>query len=362
MDNFDQVMPLNYFGNEVAGFICAMNEEFYIHLIVQDNTYPRKVRLRGCEKLHRVLKPVLHTLEKHLNQTNTIKDMLCEIQNALEQQIRLIGPNPLVDRCAEYNVIFEQLQACGWDKVDFISSDFHELHLKAVDESDREHILKVWIPDKFPNEGPKFECDLPQDFQYRWLPDDSLLNIFSVFQETLNMFAEFWNIMDELDKNTWILEPETSSRKDCKRRIALSPGVSLFLVVNPLMPTAVPTCHYLGPERVVEPVRAKFNKNIHKWNEFDSLLTNLQQVLELEFPSPATSVKEEFCIECGICYSYLLGEATPEMTCDSPDCNQSFHHACIYEYIRMLPDVRSSFNKLFGHCPYCNKPMWCTIL
>ncbi|GIY27669.1 hypothetical protein CEXT_185402 [Caerostris extrusa] len=85
------------------------------------------------------------------------------------------------------------------------------------------------------------------------------------------------------------------------------------------MPTSVPVCHYLGPERIVEPVRAKFNKNIHL-------------------------------------------EAIPEMTCDNPKCNQSFHHACLYEYIRMLPDVRSSFNKLFGECPYCCKPLWCTVL
>ncbi|XP_035233205.1 E3 ubiquitin-protein ligase FANCL-like [Stegodyphus dumicola] len=112
---------------------------------------------------------------------------------------------------------------------------------------------------------------------------------------------------------------------------------------------------------VVEPVREKFNKNIRLWSEYESVLHNLQQVLEIEFPSPSSSVKEEFCLECGICYSYQLGDAIPDMTCDDPNCNQPFHHACLYEYIRMLPDVRSSFNKLFGECPYCSTPLWCTI-
>ncbi|GIY57127.1 hypothetical protein CDAR_466731 [Caerostris darwini] len=362
MENFDQIMPLNYSGSEVGGYLNAMDEEFYIHLTVQDKSSPKKVHLKGCERLYQVLKPVLNTLEQHLNQIDTIKDMLYEIQNALEQQIRLSGPSKFIDQHTEYNILFEQLQNCGWDKVNFISPDFHELHLKAIDESEREHILKIWIPDKFPNEGPKYDCDLPQEFQYRWLPDDTLLMMFTVFQETLAMYSQFWDIMDELDKNTWILEPEIPSRKDCRRQIALASGISLLIVVNPLIPTSVPVCHYLGPERVVEPVRAKFNKNIHLWSEFDSVLTNLKQVLELEFPSPSTSKKEEFCIECGICYSYLLGEAIPEMTCDNPKCNQSFHHACLYEYIRMLPDVRSSFNKLFGECPYCCKPLWCTVL
>ncbi|CAL1288562.1 unnamed protein product [Larinioides sclopetarius] len=362
MEHFDQLMPLDYSENEVSGYIKAMNEEFYIHLTILEKVYPRKVSLKGCQKLYEVLKPVLDELKQHLHHMDTIGEMLYEIQNVLEQQIRVRGPNQPIEGHAEYKYFFEQLHECGWDKVHFISPNFQEVHLKAVDNSDREHILKIWISDKFPNEGPKYECELPQEFHYRWLPGDTLLNMFTVFQETLTMHAEFWNIMDELDKNTWILEPEAPSRKDCKRRIALASGVSLLLVINPLMPTSVPTCHYLGPERIVEPMRTKFNKNIHMWSEFESVLTNLQQILEIEFPSPSTSVKEEFCMECGICYSYLLGEAIPEMTCDNPDCNQPFHHACLYEYIRMLPDVRSSFNKLFGQCPYCSQPLWCTIL
>ncbi|KAF8781589.1 E3 ubiquitin-protein ligase FANCL like protein [Argiope bruennichi] len=290
MEQFDQIMPLDYSGNEVSGYIKAMNEEFYIHLIIQENVYPKKVSLKGCEKLYEVLKPILDGLEQNLHHIDTITEMLYEIQNALEQQIRARGPNQSIDGHAEYKYFFEQLQECGWDKVHFISPDFHELQLKAVDDSDREHILKIWIPDKFPNEEPKYESDLPQEFQYRWLPGDTLLNMFIVFQETLNMYAEFWNIMDELDKNTWILEPEVTSRKDCKRRIALASGVSLLLVINPLMPTSIPTCHYLGPERIVEPMRSKFNKNIHLWSEFDSVLANLQQIF-----GARVSITNNFC-------------------------------------------------------------------
>ncbi|KAG8190848.1 hypothetical protein JTE90_028344 [Oedothorax gibbosus] len=361
MEQFDQIMPLNSSGNEIGGYLSAVNEEFYIHLTVHEQPLPRKVHLRGCKKIQSILEPVLETLGQHLNQCSTITDMLSEIQNTLEQQIRLSGENSLPNKHSECTVLFEQLQVCGWENVQFISSTFDELHLKAVDEADREHILKVWIPEKFPVEGPKLECDLPHEFNYKWLPDDTLQNMFLTFQETLRSFSEFWNYMDELDEKTWILEPENPSRKDCKRRIALAPGISLLIVVNPLMPTSIPTCHYLGSERIVEPVREKFNKNIRLWSEFDSILYNLQQVLEIDFPSPTNTEKEEYCMECGICYSYLLNEAIPEMTCDNPNCNQNFHHSCLYEFIRTLPDVRSSFLKLFGQCPYCNKPLWCTI-
>lgn len=36
-------------------------------------------------------------------------------------------------------------------------------------------------------------------------------------------------------------------------------------------------------------------------------------------------------MECGICYSYQLGDAVPGVSCEDPKCNQPFHHACLYE-------------------------------
>ncbi|XP_054714402.1 E3 ubiquitin-protein ligase FANCL-like isoform X2 [Uloborus diversus] len=342
MNIFDQIMPLNSVGNEVSGYINALNEEFYIQLSVQESKQIKKIRLSGCEKLQKLLKPVQDDLEQIM-------------------QLRSTAINQTVDLHMGYNLLLEQLQAVGWDKVHYISSDFQSVHLKAIDEFDREHILKLWIPEKFPKEPPRYEYDLPEVFDFKWLPDDTFSTIFSAFQEVLMKHSEFWDNLDEIDAKTWVLEPENPKRSDCKRRIAISSGVSLLLLVDPARPTAVPTCSYLGPDRIVEPVREKFNSNIHLWSEYNSLLYNLKQVLEIEFPSPESATKEEFCMECGICYSYHLGDAVPTMNCDNSSCNQMFHHSCLYEYIRMLPDVRTSFNKLFGECPYCSKPLWCTV-
>ncbi|XP_015922331.1 E3 ubiquitin-protein ligase FANCL [Parasteatoda tepidariorum] len=361
MELFSQIMPLNSSLNEYAGFLTVMNEEFYIHLLIQNGKASKKVTLRGCKKLFNVLEPEIKTLEKHLNQCSTAVDMLREIHNQLECLMNTVGLNKQGTLSTEYSILFEQLQDCGWDKVQYVSPDFDVINLITIDDMNREHILKVWIPEKFPNEILRYECDMPQEFTYKWLPGDTLSNLFAAFQEKVNMFIEFWNNMDEIDNQTWVIEPENPNRKECKRRIALASGVSLLLVINPLLPTSIPTCNYLGPERIVEPIREKFNKNIRLWSEYDSLLTNLRQVLEVEFPSPTTAAKEEFCLECGICYSHLYNNAVPEINCDNSNCNQAFHRECLYEYIRMLPDVRSSFNKLFGKCPYCETPLWCMI-
>ncbi|XP_035214044.1 uncharacterized protein LOC118187868, partial [Stegodyphus dumicola] len=148
MENFHQIMPLSTSGNEVAGYINVLGEEFYIHLKVQDTAAPRKVLLRGCEKVNEILKPILDNLKQHLHQSGTVNDMLHEIQNAIEQQIRSKGMSYSMEPHSEYNALLEQLHTCGWDKVRYISPDFHVVHLKYVDESDREHILKIGIPEK----------------------------------------------------------------------------------------------------------------------------------------------------------------------------------------------------------------------
>lgn len=36
-------------------------------------------------------------------------------------------------------------------------------------------------------------------------------------------------------------------------------------------------------------------------------------------------------MECGICYSYQLGDAIPDIICENSHCNQPFHHSCLYE-------------------------------
>uniref|UniRef100_A0A3Q2SUF3 E3 ubiquitin-protein ligase FANCL n=1 Tax=Fundulus heteroclitus TaxID=8078 RepID=A0A3Q2SUF3_FUNHE len=112
---------------------------------------------------------------------------------------------------------------------------------------------------------------------------------------------------------------------------------------------------------VVTPLRNKLNANICLWfagrNPDSSVLNNLRDVLEIEFPSPATHEKSVCHTDCGICYSYRLEDAIPDQVCNDPRCGQPFHQACLYEWLRALPSSRQSFNLVFGECPYCSKPI-----
>ena len=56
------------------------------------------------------------------------------------------------------------------------------------------------------------------------------------------------------------------------------------------------------------------------------------------------AVFQDYSVECGICYTYRLGNEIPDEACDDPRCGQPFHHSCLYE-VRIL---KHSINKLFG--------------
>lgn len=59
------LLACNFFKLTILTFPnIFQKEEFYIHLRVQDKTLPRKVFLRGCEKMQQTLESVLGTLEQ----------------------------------------------------------------------------------------------------------------------------------------------------------------------------------------------------------------------------------------------------------------------------------------------------------
>ncbi|KAG8512419.1 E3 ubiquitin-protein ligase FANCL [Galemys pyrenaicus] len=67
----------------------------------------------------------------------------------------------------------------------------------------------------------------------------------------------------------------------------------------------------------------------------NSLLQNLKDVLEIDFPARAVLEKSDFSMDCGICYAYQLDGAIPDQVCDNPQCGQPFHKICLYEPITL---------------------------
>ncbi|CAN0316897.1 unnamed protein product [Ascophyllum nodosum] len=211
----------------------------------------------------------------------------------------------------------------------------------------------------------------------RWSPEESSLKtVLEQFRATLVPYLALWNVLEDLDRHTWVLEPEKPSRSTTYRRVAVAAHCSLMLKIDPRAPSAVPEVRFLGSQAVIGPLRETFSKNLLRWDHARMLRANLEATLELKLPSPATSTKEDYSADCGICYSYRLqppegkpfragdrgqgiagvGDtgSIPDRVCDNPRCRRPYHPSCLLSWLQGLPTSRVSFDTAFGQCPYCS--------
>merc|ERR1711865_443457 len=169
----------------------------------------------------------------------------------------------------------------------------------------------------------------------------------------LSEYDAFWSELDDFDANTWILEPSRPSRSDTMRRIALRKHCSVEIIIRCDRPRDVCLCTFIGPEHIVADLRDAFHSGQRTWDVGVTVRTNMERILGQTFPSPSTSSKSDFSVECGVCYAYRLENESgnvslPDTTCES--CGQHFHASCIGEWLQALPSTRRSFNVLFGNC------------
>uniref|UniRef100_A0AAX7TLB9 E3 ubiquitin-protein ligase FANCL n=1 Tax=Astatotilapia calliptera TaxID=8154 RepID=A0AAX7TLB9_ASTCA len=342
------LVPLNKQQTVYDGFITVQ-----VKLCVLTHSQLCPYRLHCCWQL----KHLLRGYERIVKQVNVPHVALCvllqEVVLKSRPECRSIPPPQY------YSQLISEMETLGWDKLLFIDTEFRMLRLKAEDSAGRQHILTVKLKSKHPAETPECSADLPVPLAINWTAQSTLEQLHSQFLLVLESLSEFWDVLDEIDSKTWILEPEKPCHSDTTRRIAIGNNVSIKVEVDPRHPKMLPECCLLGAEHVVTPLRNKLNANMHLWNPDSSVLHNLQDVLEIEFPSPATHEKSSFNLECGICYSYRLEAAIPDQVCNDPRCGQPFHQTCLYEWLRALHSSRQSFNIVFGECPYCSKVCVC---
>ncbi|XP_045926471.1 E3 ubiquitin-protein ligase FANCL isoform X1 [Micropterus dolomieu] len=401
------LLPLNKEKTVYDGFITVQERDFRMRILLPPDRQVKRARLHCCWQLKHLLRGYEHIVKQRLQQSTDLVSFILELKTVLEVGLKSHPECRSIPPPQYYSQLISEMETLGWVKLLFIDTEFRTLRLNAEDSSGRQHVLTVKLkpkllpPDpapghpspgtvreeaalawtrggldgrevreeehrertesnlmnKHPAEAPECSADLPVPLALTWTPQSTLDNLHKQFLLVLESLTEFWDVLDEIDSKTWILEPEKPNRSHTMRRIAIGNNVSMKVEVDPRHPKMLPECCLLGPEHVVTPLRNKLNANMHLWNPDSSVLHNLRDVLEIEFPSPATHEKSSFSVECGICYSYRLEAAIPDQVCNDPRCGQPFHQACLYEWLRALPSSRQSFNIVFGECPYCSKPI-----
>uniref|UniRef100_T1J608 SRCR domain-containing protein n=1 Tax=Strigamia maritima TaxID=126957 RepID=T1J608_STRMM len=351
---FPLLIPRNSEFTAFDGFISAGKEDIQVSIELPADGDVRNARIRGHWKLQYLLQGNTNVIKQRLSQCSDLKAFLVELQNILEVNCKqTMTSNQFMH---SYSVqLLKEIEDFGWTKLSYVNENLNVLKIREVDNFGREHEITIELPENYPNDSANFITDLPVKFALQWNSSCRLNDIQQQFCKYISSFQQFWDMMDELDGNAWILEPEKPSRKDTNRRLAINTSASIQIQVDPYNCFAIPECSFLGSDQSITPLRDRFNSNLDKWDFNCTLLINIQNVLEITFPSRELTKKEDFVVACAICYSYHLDDITPDKICDDNRCRQSFHSICLYEWLKVLPSSRLSFNVIFGDCPYCSK-------
>ncbi|XP_026210414.1 E3 ubiquitin-protein ligase FANCL isoform X2 [Anabas testudineus] len=285
------LLPLNKEKTVYDGFITVQERDFRMRILLPADRQLKGAKLHCSWQLKHLLRGYEHIVKQRLQQSADLVSFILELKTVLEVGLKSRPVCRAISPPQYYSQLMSEMEALGWDKLLFIDTEFRTLRLKVEDSSGRQHILTIKLKSKHPAEAPECSADLPVPLALTWTPQSTLQQLHSQFVLVLESLTEFWDVLDEIDSQTWILEPEKPSRADTMRRIAIGNNMSIKVEVDPRHPKMLPECFLLGAENMVTPLRNKLNANMHLWNPNSSVLHNLRDVLEITFPSPATHEK-----------------------------------------------------------------------
>jgi len=287
-----------------------------------------------------------------LRRSHDLVSFFTDLKHFLEQLLQSTSVVSL-PQSRYYERLMEELSGIDWSTLLAIDHEFETLDFQIKDSSNREHFLQVHLSPEYPRVAPIIHCKLPEIFELKWENNFAILDILKQFQEILEQYQNFWNIMDKIDSQTYITDPKNPTRADKSRTFLIANQVFLRIVIDPSSPYAVPECRLLGPESKIKPFKEKMNLKIKYWDFKGDLILNFENILETKF------LKNEVIIdhnetECAICLEYKLGDEICDRECDG--CKKSYHYTCLYEYFSNSSKKRS-YSAIFGNCPYCKKEL-----
>lgn len=235
------------------------------------------------------------------------------------------------------------------DIVKSIDKKFQLITLQYTDISGRTHFISLDL--SLPN--VTYLTSLPEPFTP---PTNAFEDAYKSFTIVVDKYQDFWNVLDGIDSDTWVIEPSVGTRDIPRRRIVIAEGVSLIINIDPLQPNTLPRCSFLGSPDTVHNLQILLDENSSKWDSGVSIADNLSFILQVELPRKGDdSGGTDEQAACCICYEYNIDSEIPEVFC--VQCTQNYHKSCLNEWFKSLPNVRHCFGTIFGECPYCSKAM-----
>ena len=275
--------------------------------------------------------------------------------------------------------LMRDIVAVGWGNIVDIAETMEKISMKVEDHRGRLHMFDVGISSSYPASAPTVIAELPTPVVVDWEQGSNLSTILNAVKKQIDRYAEYFDVMSNIDDTCWVLEPMKPTFTVSKRRIVIDKTCSVLLDINPEQPLDFCQMRFMGPPDKMRELQNTMSRSMHLWRaggENRSIRDRLEELLEVTLPSPkprkdgnkraragSLDDDENYCTECGICYSFMESEGdqnlAPDQVCPKESCQRVFHYRCLYAWLQNVPSSRSSFGSLFGHCPYCNE--WLSV-
>ena len=333
--SFSQLIPLP--GGTLTGYInLSDRSEYYIKI-----HWGRKQF--SCDKyLKKKLDAYPFVRDGLFNRVSSNTDVVEKLISFLEQSV-------VATTCFDKKQTTKYIKEIAKLPSEIVKSFDNDLiTLQYTDSGERTHFISLDL--SMPNIS--FITALPEIFAPNF---NAVEDVYRSFTAIVDKYQDFWNVLDGIDNDTWVIEPNPGTRDIPRRRIVLSEGASIIINIDPLQPNSLPRCTFLGSSDTVQPLQVLLDENSIKWNTHLSVAENLAEILELDLPLKEDVTNMQGQTDCSICYEYKFESEIPEVFC--VQCKQNYHKSCLNEWFRSLPNVRHCFGTIFGECPYCSKAM-----
>lgn len=267
--------------------------------------------------------------------------------------------NPVIKRdqnnisTSYYKRVIQDINAIGWDEITRVDVTLSNFDVVFLDEFKRKIEFRFDLPSTFPYTAPVVTTNLPITLNYDWDSQTSKLSsIIDQYKQELPKLNKLWVQLEDLDKNTIVIDPHVPTLNCCMRLIYINPQIWVQIEVRPNRPDFCPIVKFKGSEKVKSEFQHRFDENVSQWDIKKSIRENLQNIIGVEFAKKTVN-ESQIEIECPICFCERFGGELPDIVCENPSCAKHYHKSCLLDWLRENRKLESTSHYIFGTCPNC---------
>ncbi|XP_023346634.1 E3 ubiquitin-protein ligase FANCL [Eurytemora carolleeae] len=204
----------------------------------------RDIKIHGDPDILALIKKYIDEFQEHCSNSTSVLQYMVNFTGflkAVEAKIKSTGKyeEPVKNAEIQRNVlILAEIEKVGFDKVIDISQDLSKIQFGYKDSCSKLHKLDVLVPPDYPDETPSTISDLPEDSAP--IKSSSFKDIYKSWIKSVEAYVPAWEVLEEVDRVCWVLDPDPPTPLNLYRRIAVGSSISLQIEIEPTDPTQLP--------------------------------------------------------------------------------------------------------------------------